>query len=236
MKKTLFLLSLAFIYGTLLQAQNWSQIVKAVANDRAAADEYGYSEAISGDFAIVGAYRNDADVVGGNPLNDAGAAYILKNIGNDKWVQQQKLVSPDRAANDFFGYSVSISGDFVVVGAHQEDDDKVGANPMVDAGSAYVFSKSAGWGMNKKIIAPNRGAGDAFFNSQGRTFYYRIVLSMNGSKNIHLNGNKFISDRTGNPGALVEVISPASKIYYHLRFSCGCKKGENANTANFSFP
>jgi uncharacterized repeat protein (TIGR01451 family) len=50
------------------------------------------------------------------------------------WSEQQKLVASDGAAGDYFGYSVSVSGDTAVVGAYQ-DDTAGGA----DAGSAYVF-------------------------------------------------------------------------------------------------
>ena len=36
-------------------AQTWNEAIKAVASDRAADDQFGYSVSISGDYAIVGA-------------------------------------------------------------------------------------------------------------------------------------------------------------------------------------
>ena len=78
--------------------------------------------------------------VGEDP--DAGAAYIFKRDqgGADNWGQVKKITASDGAAGDYFGVSVSISGDTVVVGAAKDDDNGI------DASSAYVF-KSKGKAM-----------------------------------------------------------------------------------------
>ena len=68
--------------------------------------------------------------------NDQGAAYVFVRSGTI-WNLQQKLTASDGAAGDRFGYSVAISGETVVVGAHRDD---IGAN--IDQGSAYVFVRS----------------------------------------------------------------------------------------------
>jgi hypothetical protein len=55
MKKNLFLLVLCLIaLHQRAVAQNWSQIIKAVASDRSADDYFGHSVSISGDYAVVG--------------------------------------------------------------------------------------------------------------------------------------------------------------------------------------
>jgi len=59
------------------QAQSWNQLVKVVAANRAADDQFGYSVAISGDYAIVGAIYEDHDASEGNFLNNSGSAYIF---------------------------------------------------------------------------------------------------------------------------------------------------------------
>ena len=56
------------------------------------------------------------------------------------WNQITKTTASDRNSNDWFGYSVSISGDYAIIGADQEDDDTSGINSMIDAGSAYILS------------------------------------------------------------------------------------------------
>ncbi len=57
---------------------NWSQLKKIVASDRTSDDNFGYSVAISGNYFIVGAYREDHDASGNNGLSGAGSAYIFE--------------------------------------------------------------------------------------------------------------------------------------------------------------
>ena len=99
---------------------------KIVASDRQASDEFGYFVSISGDYAIVGARSEDQ---GGS---NAGAAYIYKRNGTT-WGDEQKIVASDRQGSDQFGQSVSISGDYAIVGAYADDD------VFLNSGSAYIF-------------------------------------------------------------------------------------------------
>ena len=62
-----------------------------------------------------GSYGDDGEET------DSGSAYIFKWDGTS-WSQQQKLTASDGAANDSFGYSVSISGDYAIVGRHDDDN------------------------------------------------------------------------------------------------------------------
>ncbi|HNU43663.1 MAG TPA: FG-GAP repeat protein, partial [Phycisphaerae bacterium] len=100
---------------------------KLTAADAAASDRFGYSVAVSGDTAVIGAYGDDD---GGS---SAGSAYVFVRAGG-AWSQQAKLTAADAAQGDEFGYSVAVSGDTAVIGAYQ--DDHAGGT---DAGSAYVF-------------------------------------------------------------------------------------------------
>src|SRR5690349_11846955 len=125
------------------KAQTWNQITKSVAGDRYSHKDgrvegvmFGYEMDISGNYAIIGTHYESGDLNGNNAMNRAGAAYIYKQSGG-VWVPQQKLVAPDRAAEDFFGWSVAISGDYAIVGAQQEDEDASGTNTLNYAGSAY---------------------------------------------------------------------------------------------------
>ncbi|MDL1960780.1 MAG: hypothetical protein LWX01_03635, partial [Deltaproteobacteria bacterium] len=105
---------------------------KLIASDGADSDHFGYSVSISGDTAIVGAYYDDDNGY------DSGSAYIFSRNhgGADNWGQVKKLLAGDRAADDGFGWSVSISGDTAIVGALGDDDNGNGS------GSAYVFAAS----------------------------------------------------------------------------------------------
>jgi TATA-box binding protein (TBP) (component of TFIID and TFIIIB) len=156
-------------------AQNWEQIIKSVALDRGADDHFGWSVAISGDYAIIGARYEEHDTSGGNPLERAGSAYIFKN-NSGSWTEVQKIVASDREGNDNFGWSVAISGDYAIVGAANEEEDAVGENTLERAGSAYIFKNNAGtWTEVQKIVASDREAYDHFSHSVAISGDYAIV-------------------------------------------------------------
>ena len=115
----------AYIFRFNEDTNTWEEEIKLTASDAASVDWFGYSVSISGDRAIVGAYRNDD---GGD---ETGSAYIFTNNGSS-WVET-KLTASDGEINDNFGYSVSISGDIAFVGAPKNDD---GGD---ESGSAYIF-------------------------------------------------------------------------------------------------
>jgi hypothetical protein len=122
---------------------NWTEQAQLIASDGAQFDHFGYSVAISGDTAIVGA--NDYDV-GGN--FSQGSAYVFIRSGSN-WTEQAQLIASDGAGGDNFGSSVAISGDTVVVGASWDD---VGAEG--NQGSAYVFVRSGNnWTEQAHLIA-----------------------------------------------------------------------------------
>jgi hypothetical protein len=129
----------------------WNEVTKLTASDGAGNDEFGWSVDISGSFAIVGAWHNNT--AGGT---NAGAAYIFEFDGVD-WVETDLLTASDAAANDLFGYSVSISGNRAVVSGRDNDDDGG------DSGSVYVFENIAGtWTETIKLTASDAGATDRF--------------------------------------------------------------------------
>ncbi len=113
----------------------WVQQQKLVASDRDTSDIFGSSVAISGEYAIVGAFQDYEDAAGGSPAQYAGSAYIFKRTGST-WTQQQKIVTSDRAFQDRFGSRVAISGDQAIVAASFEDEDANGGNTLDAAGSA----------------------------------------------------------------------------------------------------
>ncbi len=128
----------------------WSQQAFLQASNRASDDRFGYSVAISGDRAIVGAVFKDG------PGGNAGAAYIFVRT-DGVWAEEAFLKASNAAANDCFGGAVDISGDSAVVGAFYQD------SLAGDSGAAYVFTRSGGvWTEQAILKASNAGASDYF--------------------------------------------------------------------------
>ncbi|MBL6962298.1 MAG: T9SS type A sorting domain-containing protein [Bacteroidetes bacterium] len=175
MKSTAFLFCCFLSVLFTSNAQNFNEIVKAVATDRAANDQYGVSVSVSGDYAIVGAFGEDEDSSGSNTETAAGSAYILKYSAGT-WSQHQKIVASDRKSNDYFGFAVAISGDYAIIGAYADDEDSSGANYIPSSGSAYIFKNCSGtWYQVQKIVATDRGLLDYFGRSVAINGDYAIV-------------------------------------------------------------
>ncbi|MCH8822757.1 MAG: FG-GAP repeat protein [Planctomycetes bacterium] len=124
------------------------QLAKLLADDGAASDLFGFTVAISGTTAIVGAHRDDDNG------DLSGSAYLFDTITGD---QIAKLLADDGAVGDFFGYSVAISGATAIVGA-------LGGG----SGSAYLFDTATGAQIAK--LLPNDGAA-------GNLFGFSVAIS-----------------------------------------------------------
>lgn len=152
----------AYIYQKV--GLEWIQIQKITNEDQDDYDRFGWSVAIDGDYIIVGAYGEDHDEFDGASLSKAGSAYIFERGEDGVWVQVQKIVAADRAADDEFGWSVAIHGTTAIVGAHIDDKDEFGAGSFYHAGSAYIFDRDEDgtWSQTQKIVAPDRSPGTVY--------------------------------------------------------------------------
>jgi hypothetical protein len=121
-----------FVHYYIYPFNLWPQMAKLTASDGASDDHFGYSVAISGDTVVVGAYCDDMFDL------DMGSAYVfIKPAGGwANMTQNDKLTASDGSPGDWFGHSVSISGDTVAVGVYGDGEN----GP--DSGSAYVFNIS----------------------------------------------------------------------------------------------
>ena len=149
----------------------WSQQAYLKASNTGAGDLFGLSVAVSGDTVVVGAYGESSNATGvnGNQADNsafnAGAAYVFVRSGTT-WSQQAYLKASNTEGGDIFGYTVSVSGDTVVVGASQEDSNATGVNgnqadnSATQAGAVYVFILSTN-------TAPTITAGGPLARQQG---------------------------------------------------------------------
>lgn len=133
----------------------WVEQAKLVASDGLANDNFGAAVALSGETALIGAYRDD---IGAN--TDQGSAYVFVRSGVT-WTEQAKLVASDGLASDNFGSVAVLSGETALLGAPFDD---IGAN--TNQGSAYAFLRSgATWTQQAKLVASDGLAGDRLGNS-----------------------------------------------------------------------
>jgi len=134
----------------------WGEVKKVVAPYLTGPADFGWSVSVSGELAVIGSPSD------GTAHWLAGSAHIFQRHrgGTDNWGRVTKLVAADAEGYDYFGRSVSISGDLAVVGAPLE------SSTAERSGSAYVFLRHQGgqdnWGQVAKLVAPDGATDDRF--------------------------------------------------------------------------
>ncbi len=130
-------------------ANTWKQVAKLSGSDTVAGNHFGWSVAISGTTAVVGAFLH---------ANTAGRAYVFTKAPHT-WKQVTELKGSDTVAGDGFGISVAIAGTTIIVGA---------TGHVASAGRAYVFTKTpAAWKQVAELKGTDTAAGDEFGFSVG---------------------------------------------------------------------
>ncbi len=155
----------------------WTQQAYLKASNTGTGDGFGLSVAASGNTIVVGAPYEDSAATGlnGDELNNnvvsSGAVYVFIRDG-ETWEQQAYLKASNPGMGDYFGVSVALSGDTLVVGALFEDSGATGANGdqadngVSGSGAAYVFVRDNGiWAQQAYLKASNTGEGDRFGHS-----------------------------------------------------------------------
>ncbi|WP_198552528.1 FG-GAP repeat protein [Psychromonas sp. MB-3u-54] len=146
----------AITFLSLIASTSWAalttvEVAKILSSDGGAYDYFGYSVALSGNTAVIG-----AGVSYTVPASGSGAAYVYTRNGTF-WSEQAKLTASDASTADEFGSSVTIDGDTIVVGARGAD------GVVADSGAAYVFTRSgSSWSEQAKLTASDGALNDSF--------------------------------------------------------------------------
>ena len=123
---------------------------KLLAGDASTFQQFGRAVAIDDDTAVIGAPTSPLGAEG------FGSAYVYVRTTSG-WQFQQKLTAFDATPDKFFGVSVAIDGDTIVVGAVGD------SNAGFASGAAYVFERSNNvWVMKQKLTGSENSAFDSF--------------------------------------------------------------------------
>ncbi len=163
----------------------WTQQAKLHAGDPRVAAQFGNSVSLDGNTALIGAYNDD------NDLSGSGAAYIFTR-SDTTWTQQAKLCALDADHNDYFGISVSLSGNSALIGASLDYDNGL------DSGSAYVFTRDdSTWTQQAKLLASDGEADDIFGNSVSIYGDTALIGSEGDDDNGSSTGSAYVFTRSG---------------------------------------
>lgn len=142
-----------FIYS--LVNNVWEFQTSLTSSDGNNNDQFGSSVSISGNYILVGA---PGATHNGYPA--LGKAYVFHWTGTE-WLEQSILTPSEGGSSDHFGQSVSISGDYLVVG-----EPLLNVNGLSNSGKAFVYKRSAQlWTLESSLMADEYTVADNFGNS-----------------------------------------------------------------------
>lgn len=162
----------AYIYEKDLYG-SWKQ-QKITAQDASTKDFFGIRVATTGKFAFISAYGNN---------ESRGAVYVFERLGFNNWQQRQKLTYPKLEKKDFFGISLAVENNVLLVGASGVD------GKHKNSGAAYVFKyKNKKWSFSQKLMAKK---------PQLNEFFGYSVALQNKTAAIGAYGNSHKGSRSG---------------------------------------
>lgn len=170
----------AYIY--VLIDNIWTQEATLISADGSTDDFFGSSVAISSDYAIVGAPGKEI-----NGKIEQGKIYIFKRLGNT-WIQLTDMVASDGLQQDHFGHSVSLSGDYAIVGANGKNGYK---------GCAYVFARNGDTWIQQSILLPSVSDAGEFGQSVGISGNFAIIGAPLSTTDHVEKGIAYVFFRTG---------------------------------------
>jgi uncharacterized repeat protein (TIGR01451 family) len=214
----------SLVYVFVRTAGTWSLQAQLAGSDTTAGDGFGATVSVSGDTIVVGAPDHHT----GFGIQ-SGAAYVFVGSGGT-WTEQQRVVSDLLAAQDYFGTSVSVSGDSLAVGA-PGDDTGVG----LEAGSAHVFTRSGTvWSQEARLFLPDGSFGDAFGTSvslDGATLF--VGTPGESEAGLPSTGAAYVYVRSGGSWSLEQRLVTATPT---ATFSFGTAVALQADTAIVGSP
>lgn len=142
-------------YVFVREGESWLQQARLTNPVPQNMDWFGWSVALDGDLALIGAPQSSA-----GSEDRQGAAFVFKRNGQD-WIEQAKLSAKDSVVGEFFGGSVAVSNDAALIGAVYAD-----VEGRTRQGAAYLFrNQASSWGKPQKLTASDGAASDYFGSS-----------------------------------------------------------------------
>ncbi len=209
------------VYVFTRSGTTWTQQAYIKASNTGGGDFFGSPVVLSGNTLAVGALQEDSNAVGingnqaDNSASESGAVYVFTRSGTT-WTQQAYIKASNTAADDFFGFSVALSGNALAIGAISEDSNATGINGdqvnsnATNSGAVYLFTRSGtAWTQQAYIKASNADALDEFG--------YSVTLSGNtlavgapgeASNATGINGNQADNSVDGRGAVYIRKIAP----------------------------
>jgi hypothetical protein len=186
--------------------ENWTQVARLTDPNGNINDYFGGSVAISGDYAVVGAFND------GVPYYNAGSVCFFHRNG-DNWEYMSKLNASDAAKQDQFGWSSAIDGNYAVVGSIGDDDTEDWG------GAVYVFHRDdTEWAEVAKLTVPDADNSDGLgwsVSISGNNVIASTASLALGNKN----AKSYIFHRDGDDWGLLETFKTCDRSSWSTSYA-----------------
>ncbi|MEY4065958.1 MAG: putative signal peptide protein, partial [Pseudomonadota bacterium] len=221
------------VYVYRRNGSQWAQEAYIKASNTDAYDAFGSVLAISGDSLAVGVQdeaSNQTTITNGpnassdNSATSSGATYIFRRTGTN-WAQEAYIKAANAEANDYFGFGLDISGNFLAVGAYCEDSNETtisyGTYASINndagcSGAVYLYQRSATtWAQEAYVKSVNLESPDYFGYSvsiSGDTFAVGAPEE-SSSQNTITNGGTASTDNSMNYSGAVYVYRNTLRLF-----------------------
>ncbi len=155
-------------------AGQWTQRDLLLPSAPSQSELFGRSVGVCGEVIVVGAYLDDLT------FSNTGSASVFRRCGTS-WVLDDILAPKTRGNDDYFGFSVAVSGNRALCGAYLDNTSK-----GTDSGAAYVFGASEiELSMTPASVMPGAAIEvSMFYGKVGEPVLF-IAASLNGTPIFH---------------------------------------------------
>ena len=145
-----------------VNAWNWKQDLTI--SSQGSLPRLGWSLALDSTTIFAGAVGDHLDTLGTHPMMAAGAVYAYQKQANGQWGFSQKLVASDRSREAYFGWSMALDQNHLLIGARFDCFNNLGGDSLTGAGAVYFFKKASNgnWVEHQKVVASDRDPDDSF--------------------------------------------------------------------------
>lgn len=192
MKRFILLLSTVISFANVSNAQSWNEVLLMEEDSIVIGEKFGGAVAMETNFAFVG---NTLDKVDFDTITNmvTGTVSVYKMDGNGNWGFHQKLMAIEPTPFEFFGESIDVNYDQLVIGTRWdrsvyvfekgEDDYWVATQKIVDPEPFEQYNQSFGRDVsisgNTIVIGASEGGYDEnnenFFNGAGAIYIYEKI-------------------------------------------------------------
>ncbi|MEL7473494.1 MAG: FG-GAP repeat protein [Planctomycetota bacterium] len=130
----------------------WTETQRLSSESLRAQNRFGHDVKLSGDTIAVGAFNHAAP-----GTFESGGVFVFEHDGA-QWVERQTLFGSNAGSNDFFGVSIDLEGDRLVVGARSNGGGSDGL------GAVYVFERDGVWVERERLLSPLPQSSSEFGN------------------------------------------------------------------------